>query len=127
MNRDQIEEWKGWMVLVILIYHMTGASTSVPIYMHVRVLVTAYLFLLAFSHFTSFWQKGKTGVTRVVRVLFKLNFLTIVLSVCMNRPYQFYFFVPLVSFWYLVLYGVLICPPVVTAQVVEDSSSPVTQ
>jgi len=63
----------------------------------------------------------------MIQVLFKMNFLTIVLCMCMNRPYQFYFFVPLVSFWYLVLYSTLVCPPIVTAQAVEESPSPVTQ
>ena len=37
IDRDQIDEWKGWMQMVILVYHMTGASVSVPIYLHVRL------------------------------------------------------------------------------------------
>ena len=39
-----------------------------------------------------------------VQVLFRLNFLTVMLCIVMNRPYQFYYFVPLCTFWYLVLY-----------------------
>ena len=126
MHRDQTDEWKGWMQLVILVYHMTGASASVPIYMHVRVLVSTYLFLAGYGHFTHFWSRGNTGIIRLVQVLFKMNFLTIVLCLCMNRPYQFYYFVPLVSFWYLVLYCLLLTPPVVSGQQVEDSGSPTT-
>ena len=40
-----------------------------------------------------------------------MNFMTVLICLCMNRPYQSYYFVPLVSFWYLVVYVVLALPP----------------
>ena len=40
-------------------------------------------------------------------MLFRVNFLVVLLCLTMNRPYQFYYFVPLVSFWFLVVYAVL--------------------
>ena len=128
MHRDMTDEWRGWMMMIILVYHYTGASQSVPIYMQVRLCISSHLFLLGYTHFTSAWQKGQFGLTRLVQDLFRMNFLTLVLCVCMNRPYQFYYFVPLVSFWFLVLYSVLVCPPVLTASNIQDSvNSQLTQ
>lgn len=43
----------------------------------------------------------------LLQVLFRLNFLVLVLCVVMDRPYQFYYFVPLVTFWFVVIYGTL--------------------
>ncbi|XP_078123075.1 N-acetylneuraminate (7)9-O-acetyltransferase [Sander vitreus] len=107
LNREQTDEWKGWMQLVILIYHISGASVFIPVYMHVRVLVAAYLFQTGYGHFSFFWLKGDFGLYRVCQVLFRLNFLVLVLCVVMNRPYQFYYFVPLVTFWFVVIYVTL--------------------
>ncbi|GFG40632.1 hypothetical protein Cfor_06669 [Coptotermes formosanus] len=121
LHRDQTDEWKGWMQLVILIYHMTGASGILPIYMHIRVLVSAYLFLSGYGHFCYFWQRGDAGLVRFFQVLFRLNFMTVTLCLCMNRPYQFYYFVPLVSFWFLMVYLVLALPPQVTAASSESN------
>ncbi|KAI1901624.1 hypothetical protein AGOR_G00036320 [Albula goreensis] len=107
LNREQTDEWKGWMQLVILIYHISGASAFIPVYMHVRVLVAAYLFQTGYGHFSFFWLKGDFGLYRVCQVLFRLNFLVVVLCLVMDRPYQFYYFVPLVTFWFAVIYGTL--------------------
>ena len=74
MHRDQTEEWKGWMQLVILTYHMTGASQVLPIYVMIRLLVTTYLFLTGFGHFTYFWNTPDHGIHRLWQVCSVLSF-----------------------------------------------------
>ncbi|KAK2714998.1 hypothetical protein QYM36_009855, partial [Artemia franciscana] len=115
LHRDQTDEWKGWMQLVILVYHMTGASSVVPIYVNMRTLVSSYLFLTGYGHFYYVWQTGDMGFVRFMQVLFRMNFFVAVLCLCMNRPYQHYYYAPLVSFWFVVIYILLALPPRVTA------------
>lgn len=115
LHRDQTDELKGWMQLVILIYHLTGADCITSIYMQIKVLISAYLFLSGYNHFSYMWHTGNAGLTRFLQILFRLNFMTIVLCLCMNRPYQFYYFVPLISFWFVIIYFVLALPPQITS------------
>lgn len=121
LHRDQINEWKGWTQLVILVYYVTGANRILPINMHIKVLISAYLFLLGYQQFSYVWQRGDIGIVSFFRTLFQLNFMTVTLCLCMNRPYQFYYFVPLMSFWYMMIYSVLALPPHVTAQSSESN------
>lgn len=51
-----------------------------------------------------------------------MNMMTVVMCLVMNRPYQSYYFVPLVTFWYLVVYVVLALPPKVNAKICEAKS-----
>ncbi|XP_015524446.1 N-acetylneuraminate (7)9-O-acetyltransferase [Neodiprion pinetum] len=111
LNREQTDELRGLMQAVVLIYHVTGARNVLPIYMHLRLINSAYLFLSGYGHFCYFWQRGDVSLVRFARVLFRLNLLTVSLCLCMNRPYQFYHFVPLVSFWFLVVYVLAWLPP----------------
>lgn len=41
------------------------------------------------------------------QVLFRLNFLVVVLCIVMDRSYQFYYFVPLVTVWFMIIYVTL--------------------
>lgn len=60
-------------------------------------------------HFFFFFKFKKHFCCRVYfhQVLFRLNFLVLVLCVVMDRPYQFYYFVPLVTFWFVIIYATL--------------------
>ncbi|XP_022901456.1 N-acetylneuraminate (7)9-O-acetyltransferase [Onthophagus taurus] len=121
LHRDQVNEWKGWMQLVILVYNVTGARRILPINMHIKVLMSAYIFILAYQQFCYVWQRADIGIVHFFRTLFELNFMTVTLCLCMNRPYQFYHLVPLMSFWYLMIYIVLALPPHITAQSSENN------
>ena len=107
LPRDQTDEWKGWMQLLIIIYHYNMAWTADWYWEIIRVAVASYLFLTGFGHTVYFLQKKDYSFRRVVAVMIRTNLLPCTLAYVMRTRWLLYYYMPLSSFWFLIVYATL--------------------
>jgi hypothetical protein len=107
LPREQSDELKGYMQLYVLIYEYTGASKDLRFYEMFRICVSFYLFLSAYGHTMYFIQTRDFSLKRVFAVLLRFNTTPVILAFALSRPYASYGSVPLVSFWFLLVYATL--------------------
>ncbi|KAK3112344.1 hypothetical protein LTR53_011475 [Teratosphaeriaceae sp. CCFEE 6253] len=104
LPRDQSDEWKGWMQALIIVYHYNMAWSALWFWEIIRLAVSSYLFLTGFGHTVYFLQKRDYSLRRVVAVMIRTNLLPVSLAYLMGTRWLLYYYMPLSSFWFLVVY-----------------------
>jgi len=88
LQREQTDEWKGWMQIMFLMYHYFAEK---EVYNAIRVYIAAYVFMTGFGNF-SLYRKGKSfTMRRTVQMFFRLNFLGFVVCIALNNEYMLYY------------------------------------
>ncbi|XP_065642159.1 LOW QUALITY PROTEIN: uncharacterized protein LOC136071761 [Hydra vulgaris] len=101
LNRDQTEEWKGWMQVMFVWYHYFRAAET---YNAVRVYIAAYVFMTGFGNFSFFWVRKDYSLRRVLKLLFRLNFLVAVVVLVTDNQYILYYICGMHTFWFVTVY-----------------------
>ena len=101
LNRAQSEEWKGWMQIVFLLYHYMHQGV---VYKPVRVFIACYVWMTGFGNFSFFYLKGDFSLSRVVAMLWRLNFLVFWLCMVLNNSLILYYINPLHTFYFLLMW-----------------------
>ncbi|KAF1922702.1 Cas1p-domain-containing protein [Didymella exigua CBS 183.55] len=104
LPREISEEFKGWMQIYVLVYAYTGASDVMDFFKVFRIFIALYLLLSGYGHATYFLRTNDFSVQRVLGVVLRLNTLPVLLALAMDRPYTSYYFAPLTTFWFLVVF-----------------------
>ncbi|KAF2843691.1 Cas1p-domain-containing protein, partial [Patellaria atrata CBS 101060] len=103
----QTDEWKGWMQFFVLMYHYTGATEHLGLYIITRLLMASYVFLTAYQHSMYFLRQNDYSLRHVAGVLIRLNLSTVTISYMMRTDYMFYYLAPLLTYSFSVVYFTL--------------------
>lgn len=111
LSRDQTNEWKGWMQALIITYHYNKAWKALWFWEIIRLAVSSYLFLTGFGHTLYFLQKKDYSFRRVANVMIRTNLLPVTLAYVMRTRWLLYYYMPLSTFWFLVVYATMAIAP----------------
>ncbi len=106
LNRDQTEEWKGWMQYLFLAYHYFHYGA---VYNYVRVFISCYVWLTGFGNVSFFYIKQDFGLLRFLQMIWRLNFLVFFLCLVHKNTYILYYICPLHTFYFCMTYVIMWC------------------
>jgi len=71
LQRDQTEEWKGWMQLQFIFYHYFAEG---EIYNAIRLYIAAYVWMTGFGNFSYYYIRKDFTLPRFMQMMWRLNF-----------------------------------------------------
>lgn len=103
LQRDQTEEWKGWMQLMFIFYHYFA---EVEIYNAIRIYIAAYVWMTGFGNFSYYYIKADFTLPRFTQMMWRLNFFVFFVCVTMKNEYMLYYIAAMHTFF---TWGVFFC------------------
>ncbi len=94
LPREQSEEWKGWMQMVLLTYHYFKVEA---LYKPARLIVASFVWLTAYGNTMFFLRARSCSPSRLASVLLRVHAAPIALCVAMDVPLMLYYVVPQTS------------------------------
>lgn len=101
LQRDQTEEWKGWMQVMFLWYHYFNAT---EIYNVIRLYIAAYVWMTGFGNFSYYYIKRDFCMNRFVAMQWRLNFMVTWTCAILGNEYMLYYICPLHTIFTLMIY-----------------------
>lgn len=98
LNREQTDEWKGWMQIIFLLYRYYRGTW---IYNEIRVFVSVYVWMTGFGNFIYFTKKKDFSLKRVVSTLIRINLLTLGLMLFNGTSMMLYYVRSTFTYWIL--------------------------
>lgn len=104
LSRPQSDEWRGLMQTGMLLMQFQKTSDVLSLYKIARLFGACYIFMSSYGHATYFLKTGDFSFRRAATVLFRLNFLSCLLSLMLKSDWQVYYFPRIITFWFLVTF-----------------------
>jgi len=101
LQRDQTEEWKGWMQLMFILYHYFAEA---EIYNAIRIYIAAYVWMTGFGNFSYYYIKEDFTLPRFTQMMWRLNFFVFFVCATMNNEYMLYYICPMHTFFTWAVY-----------------------
>jgi len=101
LNREQTEEWKGWMQVLFLLYHYFKAS---EIYNAIRIFIAAYVWMTGFGNFSYYHVRKDFSVGRFSQMMWRLNFFVLFVCIALRNDYVLYYICPMHTLFTLFVY-----------------------
>ena len=105
LNREQTEEWKGWMQVLFLLYHYFKAS---EMYNAIRLFIAAYVWMTGFGNFSYYYVRRDFSAPRFAQMMWRLNFFVFFCCVVMRNDYVLYYICPMHTLFTLFVYFALL-------------------
>lgn len=104
INRQQTEEWKGWMQVLFLLYHYYEAR---EVYNAIRIFIASYVWMTGFGNFAYYYKTRDFSMGRFCQMMWRLNLLAFLCCLALNNEYMLYYICPMHTLYTIMVYAAL--------------------